>query len=199
VDKLQQLLGEGGPADQERVERLLGLIDRSLERANNMTELVGKFTRLEAEKASESIKLKLLLNEIIDDHKNRLDDMNIILDIDIPDDISILCHKPHAHSLFNNLMVNSLDALAESNNRSIRLTAEISDDLVKVVFSDSGPGIPPEHLPRIFDAFYSTKPSSGTGLGLAIVKKIVDLYDGHIKAETILDKGAKFTILLPWG
>ncbi|UCD95520.1 MAG: hypothetical protein JSU69_05575 [Candidatus Zixiibacteriota bacterium] len=198
VDKLQQLLSEGGPADQERVERLLGLIDRSLERANNMTELVGKFSRIEAEKAAESVNLKLLMEEIIDDHKSRLDSMSVSLEIDIPPDVSILCHKPHAHSLFNNLMVNSLDALADSDHRSIGLMAEITDGLVRVVFSDTGPGIPSEHLPRIFDAFFSTKPSSGTGLGLAVVRKIVDLYDGQIKAESMLDKGAKFTILLPW-
>jgi signal transduction histidine kinase len=199
VEKLQQLLNEGRPVDQERIDRLLSLIDRSLARANNMTELVGKFSRLEAEKAGERVNLKLLIEEIIDDHKSRLDSMNVILKLDLPADVSILCHKPHAYSLFNNLMLNSLDALSESDNRAINLTAEISKGLVRVVFGDSGPGIPSENLPRIFDAFYSTRPSSGTGLGLAIVKKIVDLYDGQIRVESVLDKGAKFTILLPSG
>jgi signal transduction histidine kinase len=72
---------------------------------------------------------------------------------------------------------------------------------VRLVVHDSGPGIPPEHLSRVFDRFYkvdvSRGPSGGSGLGLSLVKAIVECHGGQITARN--DHGAVFEILLPRG
>jgi signal transduction histidine kinase len=74
-------------------------------------------------------------------------------------------------------------------------------DFVEVSISDTGPGIPPEDLARIFERFYqvdkSRKGSKGAGLGLAITKEIVEAHGGYIRAESTPEVGAKFTVLLP--
>jgi len=74
-------------------------------------------------------------------------------------------------------------------------------DFVEVSISDTGPGIPPEDLARIFERFYqvdkSRKRGKGAGLGLAIIKEIIDAHSGHIRAESVTGIGAKFTVLLP--
>jgi signal transduction histidine kinase len=67
---------------------------------------------------------------------------------------------------------------------------------LELTVEDSGPGIPPEHLPQIFEPFYTTKPD-GTGLGLAIVHRIVQEHDGEIRVETGEAGGARFVIALP--
>jgi signal transduction histidine kinase len=61
---------------------------------------------------------------------------------------------------------------------------------------DDGPGVPPDKIERIFEAYYTTK-QHGTGLGLAIVKHNVELYGGRIHVESVLGKGAKFTVIFP--
>ena len=70
--------------------------------------------------------------------------------------------------------------------------------VLRVEVEDSGPGIPPEALGRIFEPFYSTKPpGEGTGLGLAICLRILESYGGRIAVESEKDKGTRFTVLLP--
>jgi signal transduction histidine kinase len=55
-------------------------------------------------------------------------------------------------------------------------------------------GIPEEHRPKIFKAFFSTKPETGTGLGLGMVKKLVNLYNGTINVDSVVGKGTTFTL-----
>ena len=70
--------------------------------------------------------------------------------------------------------------------------------VVRVEVEDTGPGIPPEALSKIFDPFYSTKPpGEGTGLGLAICLRILESYGGRISTQSEKGKGTLFTILLP--
>jgi signal transduction histidine kinase len=82
-------------------------------------------------------------------------------------------------------------------------TTTISDrgDFAEVSISDTGPGISPDDLARIFERFYqvskSRKRGRGTGLGLAISKEIIEAHGGYVRAESIQGLGTKFMILLP--
>ncbi|HMO57437.1 MAG TPA: ATP-binding protein, partial [Roseiflexaceae bacterium] len=67
---------------------------------------------------------------------------------------------------------------------------------LNVFVSDTGPGIAPEHLPHLFEPFYTTKPQ-GTGLGLAISAHIITQHGGFITVESSLGKGTTFRIFLP--
>src|SRR3972149_2776179 len=77
-----------------------------------------------------------------------------------------------------------------------------SNGSVQFEISDTGIGIPQEHIPRIFERFYRVDPArsremGGTGLGLSIVKHIVSLHHGFIKVESAVDVGSKFIITIP--
>lgn len=85
-----------------------------------------------------------------------------------------------------------------------KVTVEVAalHDAVKILIKDDGVGIPPEHLPRLFDRFYRVDASraaavAGTGLGLAIVKSIVDLHGGSVTIESELGKGTLVTLVFP--
>ncbi len=195
LDKLRQRLDSLQTSDTKRNTALLDLTQKAITRAVNMTELVKAYSRLESEKRSEPVPLKEILDEVVEANKFRIQSLGVSVQIDVPDGCTISCAKPHAFSLFNNLMLNALDALAEMNRRGIIISARYTNKALEIEFSDTGVGIPPENLERIFDAFFSTKLSTGTGLGLSMVKKIVELYDGTIRVESELDKGTKFIIL----
>ncbi len=197
LDKLSQLLEKVRFEDNDRLNRLFELISKSINRANSMTELVSRYSRLEMEKKVENVILDQLIRQIIDENSLRMKELDLSVSTDILSDYRIKCYQPHAYSLFNNLMINALDALAGVEKRGLAISATRNNDEIEIIFSDSGIGIEPDKLPRIFDAFFSTKPKTGTGLGLAMVKKIVELYDGRIEVQSTLDKGTKFIIFLP--
>ncbi len=108
----------------------------------------------------------------------------------------IIADPDFLRSVFNNLFINSLQALGgDGGNIKITLGTD-GRDKVKIEVADTGPGIPSEILDKIFEPYFSTK-ETGTGLGLAIVRKIIEVHNGTIRVESASDAGAKFIILLP--
>jgi len=103
------------------------------------------------------------------------------------------------HDVLRNLVENAVHY--SPDNAAIRLEAMHHNGVVRISVSDSGPGIPPEDLSRVFERFYRVDKSrarpGGTGLGLAIVKHLVELHGGQAVAENPPDGGARFVITLP--
>jgi len=117
----------------------------------------------------------------------------------------LLMQRNHLSEILVNLLQNARDALGEAGN--IFVTAHCRRDLaVEISIADDGPGIPPEKILRVFEAYFTTKPK-GSGLGLAIVKHNTELYGGSVRLESPLlhsspgksglGSGAKFTVIFP--
>ena len=110
----------------------------------------------------------------------------------------VLGNRIQLEQVFLNLLTNARDAVDSSPKKSISLSSIVQDDMVKIVFHDSGMGISPEHQSRIFDPFFTTKPvGEGTGLGLSISYGIITEHQGQISVESHPRDGATFTIQLP--
>jgi two-component system, NtrC family, sensor histidine kinase HydH len=108
----------------------------------------------------------------------------------------VVADKDSLRSVFTNLLINSLEAMdGEVGSIEIKLAAE-SNDRVRVEITDTGRGIAPEDIAKIFEPYYSTK-ETGTGLGLAIVKKAIDDHAGSITVSSKEGSGTTFTIILP--
>ncbi len=100
------------------------------------------------------------------------------------------------HQVLLNLLLNAVQAIEGPGRVEVAVFAhEDSDDAVFTV-SDTGRGIPAEHLPNIFRPFYTTK-GDGTGLGLSLAKRIIEEHHGRIEVESKLGKGTTFSISLP--
>jgi len=81
---------------------------------------------------------------------------------------------------------------------NLSITTEAEDDIIRVIFTDDGPGIAPEALNHIFDPFFTTKPvGKGTGLGMSICHGMVSEHGGRLYAESEPGKGATFTVEIP--
>jgi signal transduction histidine kinase len=94
-----------------------------------------------------------------------------------------------------NLAINALQAMPEGG--SLRLSCRrASRRRVALVVEDTGVGIPPENLPRIFDLYFTTK-EKGSGIGLSMVFRIVQLHDGEVEVQSIPGGGTKFTLFFP--
>jgi PAS domain S-box-containing protein len=102
--------------------------------------------------------------------------------------------------VFLNLIVNAAQALPEgrADHNVIRVSTRLEGGRVVIEVSDTGPGIPPEIIGRIFDAFFTTKAVGvGTGLGLAISQRIVTDMGGELTVESTVGKGTAFRVALP--
>jgi signal transduction histidine kinase len=79
----------------------------------------------------------------------------------------------------------------------VRVEIGSQEDCARVIVSDTGRGIPPQHLPNIFRPFFTTK-GNGPGLGLSLARRIVEEHHGRIEVSSVVGKGSKFEVLLPF-
>lgn len=95
-----------------------------------------------------------------------------------------------------NLVTNALDALKNSTIKKIIVTEETKGNMEVLTIEDTGCGIEPEKLTKLFEAFYTVK-ETGLGLGLFVVKQIIDEHNGKLNCESHVGKGTKFIVKLP--
>lgn len=117
-----------------------------------------------------------------------------------PDTPKIVAVKDHIHQVFTNLLLNAIHASPNGGKVSVRVFPDPAEEAVCVEVTDSGPGIPGDHVDRIFDPFFTTKgPDQGTGLGLMICHRLVADHEGSIEVRSREGHGATFCVRLPIG
>jgi two-component system sensor histidine kinase HydH len=95
-----------------------------------------------------------------------------------------------------NIFTNAEEAMTEGGRLNISTAADPVNGKVAITIQDSGEGIPPENLPKVFDRFFTTK-ESGLGLGLAIVKKIMEAHGGEVTIDSPPGDGTRVAIVFP--
>jgi signal transduction histidine kinase/CheY-like chemotaxis protein len=122
--------------------------------------------------------------------------------VELEADLPVVGSPGRLSQVFVNLLVNAGQAVSRDGGKhhiGVRSWRdEGGDDSVMVSVTDTGSGIHPDHLRRIFETFFTTKAAtSGTGLGLPISRDIIELHGGHLDVHSILGQGATFTVRLP--
>ena len=110
-------------------------------------------------------------------------------------DAEIYCDSDRLEIVFVNLIMNAIQAF-EGNYGQIFINVSSKGDSVKIEISDTGPGISPEHITKIFDPLFTTR-QIGTGLGLPSCKNIVERHEGTLSVSSTIGKGSVFTITMP--
>lgn len=121
----------------------------------------------------------------------------IRLDLKLEDTTDIECYPAQLNQVFLNLIINAVQAIEEEGVITISLYEDDTTIFVKI--EDDGCGILDEHISKIYDAFFTTKPpGKGVGLGLNMVyRSITELHQGEVIVESLIDHGTTFTIALP--
>lgn len=102
-----------------------------------------------------------------------------------------------------NLLINARQAMQGGGRLMIKVAHDAENDTVDLVIRDTGCGMPPEVLPKIFDSFFTTKKGpdasgkGGTGLGLSLCREIIEAHHGRIRVDSTVGKGTAFTLKLP--
>ena len=142
-----------------------------------------------------------VVNRIVDTVQSEVEEKKIDLQVEVPEALlTIKANEDDLERLLGNLLENAVKYTPPRGRVSLALSSQ--DHGVRIVVSDTGIGIPPESLPRIFEEFYRAKNAKemgqeGTGLGLSLVKHIVDRYHGTISVESKVQDGSTFTVTFP--
>jgi signal transduction histidine kinase len=185
---LRDRLPESDPARgyAERIEREAARVDRIL---RDLLELARPGpARLEP------VDLSSLLGSLPGSQLESVPGSPLELRIELQPGLPPVLAEPHyLAQVFVNLATNARRAGA----RSLRLTAEVEPEWVELAAADDGPGIAPEHLPRLFDPFFTTAaPGQGSGLGLAICHATMERFGGSIRVSAEPGQGAVFRLRL---
>jgi two-component system phosphate regulon sensor histidine kinase PhoR len=185
-----------------KTKHYLDIIKRHTDRLINIVQDLQLLSELEEKEKLEleNVNLQKLVNNIFRMFNQRLKEKNLYFKLNVADNFpAIKADSFKLEQMFINLIDN---ALKYTEKGGITITVDQVNSSVKIEIEDTGIGIPGEHLSRIFERFYVVDKSrsrkmGGTGLGLAIVKHIVQAHKGEINIESKVNKGSKFTIILP--
>lgn len=159
-------------------------------------------------KPSEMLDLAALVDSVLALYKSRIAAKHIAINRRYRFAGTILLRASKMRELFANLFLNAIDALPEKNGGTITIRiskgcewgAQLRNG-VRVLIADSGSGIKPRNLSRIFEPFYTTKGTEGSGMGLSIVQEIVQEHGGSLRVRSSVRTGSRgtvFSIFLPF-
>ena len=183
-------------ADPAIIQKLSRFSDRAVERALKLTRAISQYTKIEDIHNPEAVDLKAVIEKILEMNHHRIKSQKVKINVAVGFRVIVMANTDQLRIVFNNLLLNSLDALTDTENPDILIETHVDGQNVEVTFRDNGSGITPDSLERIFDVFYSTKPSGGTGIGLTMVKKIIESYGGSISVDSKLNEFTACRILL---
>lgn len=171
-------------------------ITRLIEQIDSLAQIASEFSMF----ANLDIREKhdMVINEVVENvHDLFSEQKNVNLDLQLPDKrFHILGDKNHLIRVFNNLVINAIQAIPSDRRGHIRVSLYQKGQVAVVQIGDNGGGIPEEIQKRVFEPNFTTK-TSGSGLGLAICKKIIEAHDGDIHFKTVENEGTDFFVELP--
>ena len=181
---------KSGDADS-KVKKHLGIIQREVARSNKIITDLMSFVRV-AQSSKEVVDVNGLIEETL---KGMEIPPAVIVETGLAEDLPNAVVDPgKIRQVFINLMTNAVEGM--SGNGTISVTTRRNDGCVEIGFSDTGCGISPENMNRLFEPLFSTK-AQGIGLGLAISKMLVESQGGRIRGRNNPAQGATFVVTLP--
>jgi two-component system phosphate regulon sensor histidine kinase PhoR len=204
IRQLNSVLAEGlaGPLQekqQEFVEKGMKKIDALLGLIHDLLD-VAKLEDGKLLQHAVPVDMGVMIEEMVTLMQPRAKKQGITLSFSCENLRPITADPRNMEEILNNLLSNALNYSPDGGD--VTVTAKGMGEFLEIAVSDSGVGIAPEELPKIFEKFYrvkhpKTRQISGTGLGLSLVKGIVEAHHGTVEVESVPDKGSTFTIRLP--
>jgi len=199
--QLMSRILDRGPQDddqREKFKRYLGIVEAETSRCSQIISSLLTFSR-KSPPSFDQMQIRDLMERctILSQHKLQLSNISLALTVE-PGTPPIYGDFNQLQQCMFNLIFNAIDAMPDGGTITIEGRYDEDRDKVIVTVKDTGPGIPKDDLPHIFEPFFSTKDEGyGVGLGLSTVYGILERHNGSIKAETNPEKGTTFILELP--
>jgi signal transduction histidine kinase len=188
------------PPDLSETREALACVVGDVDRAGDIIDRIREQMK-KAPPRKERFDLNAAINEVIVLARSVISRICVSVETRLADGLSpVQGDRVQLQQVVLNLILNAVEAMGsvEAGARALSISTAQDHTGVRVVVRDSGPGIDPEHLECVFEAFYTTK-SSGVGMGLSICRSIIDAHGGRLWAEANEPRGAVFQFTLPGG
>jgi signal transduction histidine kinase len=185
--------------DAQKLGRLWGVFERSLERLSRLVERMLTFAR-EGEPALNSESLNDIARDLADTEREAAASRGVAMSVRLDDDLpNALIDREIVEDALQGVIENAIDACAEAGGGLVEISTRHDEPERRVcaIVRDDGPGMSAETKARLFDPFFTTKGARGTGLGLSISLKAVKAHGGCIHVESEPGHGATFVLSLP--
>lgn len=172
---------------------LLDKVDSNLTSMRTMVQDLLNFTA-NRQPLWTTIRLQPVICELFEEVQSQCEAQGIALVCEVPNELQLTCDVEMLRSALRNLLLNAVDAL----NRGGNLVVCVHEDnqMLRIEVVDDGEGISQEGMSRVFDPFYTTKPT-GTGLGLSIVERIMECHGGQVHVRRCEPHGTCFSLSFP--
>jgi signal transduction histidine kinase len=170
------------------------VIAAEIRRLDEVVQGFLKFTRPEDLKL-QPVNLRTLFDEVVPIVRPEAERTNVVLAVDCDGSFEVNGDPAMLRQAFLNLALNACQAMPHGGSLTIKCR-RARRGRVSIVFTDTGVGIQPEHLNRIFDLYFTTR-HGGSGIGLSMVYRTVQMHDGEIEVQSTPGQGTSFTVLLP--
>jgi PAS domain S-box-containing protein len=183
--------------DLSEVREALGCVVRDADRTRDIIERIREQIK-KAPPRKERFDLNEAIDEVMVLARSAITKNEVSVQTRLKGLLSIEADRVQLQQVVLNLILNAVQAMAsvEAGARELSVSTEQDQTGVLVAVRDSGSGIDPQHLERVFEAFYTTK-SSGTGMGLSICRSIIDAHGGRLWVAANEPRGAVFQFTLP--
>ena len=183
------------------VDEAKAAIMRAVDEAKRASGIIARVRAMSTKKEPEKVcfPARALVEDAVSILRSELAKNDIRLRYTVGKEVpDIVGDRIQLQQVVINLMVNAIQALTQPGVSNRTLTVRVSRDgeEIGIEVQDTGPGIDPDHVPRLFNAFFTTK-TEGMGMGLSISKSIVEAHRGHIEVKPANPHGAVFRVTLP--
>lgn len=189
--------------DELRIDRILNdiepLIDGTLEGAERVSDIVQDLRRYSGGQREElsQFDLPAAIRKAVQ-WVLKAERIKPEIHYQLPSKLKMVGRKGQLHQILINLIQNAADAMEKMEQQQLDIICDEHNDMIAIRIRDYGPGITEDHLPHIFDPFYTSKPvGQGTGLGLYISYGLAQDMNGALSAHNHTDGGAEFVLSLP--
>jgi two-component system NtrC family sensor kinase len=183
------------PLDDEERQTYISMADEEVERLIGMVNRVLEFSRRPGNELK-PLDVNRVVNKVLDLSGKYLQHRHVALEVDLDKNLPpVAGNAGRLGQVFLNLVINAVEAMPKGGKLCIQSTWS-GDSHIVVRVSDTGVGIPPDVMGRVFEPFFSTK-KQGTGLGLSISHNIVEQHGGEILVQSELGEGTVFDVQLP--
>ncbi len=195
ISTYAQMLAKQVSGDDQKA-KLLDKIAKQTFRASEIVNSLLNFSRTSPTDFAD-VDLNRIVRETVSLVEHQFQTAGVATDLSLADNLPFIRgNSGKLQQVFLNLFINAKDAMPEGGVLTIRSRAEAGCAVLEI--ADTGQGIPPEHLARIYDPFFTTKgPKKGTGLGLSISYGIVHEHDGVIEVDSAVGGGTRFRLEFP--